>query len=267
MKLQPLSFDRGMANPEVAIANMRENSKRDLPWFLGMDAHPGSIVPVAGGPSLRSRLGKIKARKRAGECIVALNGTLKLLKAHGIKPDVAAFLDTSEAVLGFIDDEPDDCLYLVASACDPKVFDKLEGRRIVLWHADIADPQQDEIINGYPHKPASLIGGGNTIGLRIMNLGYLLGFRTFHYYGLDSSFADDGRDHAYTKHDGEEPESMTVVFRDKQYRCSPWMARQADEFKNLFFPMFARLGCDIHVHGEGLIPDIAREFRALARAA
>ncbi len=262
--LRRLTFGRGMKNPERVIENMRINCARDLPWFMQVQAHRGIAVAVAGGPSLRSRLGAVKKRKRDGQCIVALNGTAKLLRENGIEPDLIAFCDPSDKVLGFISDEPDKCLYLVASGCHPSVLDKLSDRAVLLWHMDIPGAGSEAVLDAYPDKPSSLIGGGSTIGLRIMNLFYLLGFRTWHHYGLDSSYADDGADHAYTKHDGPELEWMGVTVNGKGYRVSPWMARQAEEFKE-FYAMFLNHGCRITVHGEGLIPDMWRIMRKLER--
>lgn len=271
MNGQRLTFGRGMKAElaEAAIANMRENCKRTLPWFIGNVAREGELIPVAGGPSLRTRLHHVRKRQQDGGCVVALNGAGKLLRENGIQPDVVMFLDVSEAVCAFIPDEPDSALYLVASSCHPKVLDKLQGRKVVLWHQAFGDggkEEQDEILDAYPEKPSVLIGGGSTAGLRILNVGYLLGFRTFHFYGLDSSYADDGADHAYTKHDGPEPSHMTIVQDGKRYRVSPWMARQGEEFKE-FYQQFRALGCKIAIHGEGLIPDIWREMNKAIRKA
>lgn len=255
-----------MKNPEIALDQMRENCKRDLPWFVQLPRHQGIGVAVAGGPSLKTRLGAIRRRKKDGECIVALNGTAALLRQNGVEPDIVAFVDMSDKVCGFIGEEPDDCLYLVASSCHPSVLDKLRGRNVMLWHQDINHAESEAILSQYPDKPSSLIGGGSTIGLRIMNLFFLMGFRTWHHYGLDSSYADDGSDHAYTKHDGPELESMEVMVNGRRYRVSPWMARQAEEFKE-FYAQFRNHGCRITVHGEGLIPDMWRIMRKLERQA
>lgn len=252
---------------ERAMDQMRVNCARDnLPWFVeGIFGRGRDFITVAGGPSLRTRLDSVKARQKKGGMVLACNGAARLLKQNGIKPDAIAFLDIGESVLGFIDDEPDEVIYLVASIVNPKVIDRLLelGRRVVLWHCDYGEgrnEQQKAIIDQYPGKPAMLIGGGNTIGVRSLPLGFLMGFRSFHIYGLDSSFADDGSDHAYQKHDGVEPESVPVKFEGKTYRCSPWMAKQAAEFE-FYYRQYTGNGCKIFVHGEGLIPDIWRSLR------
>lgn len=246
------------------MKQMRENCKRDLPWFVEANVGTGKeFVIVAGGPSLRSRLGAVKARQKEGACIFACNGAVKLLIENGIRPDLIGFVDIGEAVLGFIPEVAGDEYYLVSSGVNPVVLDALEGRKVVLWHVDHGEGRNIEamrILDEYPEKPGCLIGGGNTIATRAQNLGFLLGFRDIHYYGLDSSYADDGADHAYIKHDGVETDQGVVVYQGRKYRCSPWMAKQAAEFQ-FYYTQMRNLGARIVVHGDGLIPDIWRNIR------
>lgn len=255
---------------ETAMEQMRENCKRDLPWFIAGDYADGAdLVVVAGGPSVRSRLAAIRDRQKRGAKVLACNGARKMLVENGIVPDAIAFLDMSEEVTGFIGSPPDDALYLIASIVHPSVLDALEGKHVLLWHCDYGEGRnkdQADIINSHPDKPGSLIGGGNTIGVRTLNLGFLMGFKNIHLYGMDSSFAEDGADHAYSKHVGTEPESVTVLYNDKPYRCSPWMVKQAAEFE-FYYRQFTSLGQRITVHGEGLIPDIWRSIRIRQRLA
>lgn len=249
---------------ELAMEQMRLNCKRDLPWFVGSNVGNGNaFVIVAGGPSLRSRLGAIRARQKRGACVFACNGAARLLIQHGIKPDLIGFVDIGPAVTGFIPEAGGEELYLVSSGVNPAVLDALEGRKVVLWHVDHGEGRNQEavsILYEYPEKPGCLIGGGNTIAMRAQNLGYLLGFRDIHYYGLDSSYAADGADHAYTKHDGTEPEHGIVTYDGVDYRCSPWMAKQADEFP-FYFNQMRQCGVRLFVHGEGLIAHIWRNIR------
>lgn len=252
------------------MEQMRENCKRDLPWFIAGDYADGAdLVVVAGGPSVRTRLDIIKDRQRKGARVLACNGARKLLVESGIKPDAIAFLDMAEEVKMFLGSPLDDALYLIASIVYPGVLDALVGQNVLLWHCDYGEGRnkdQVEILNEHPDKPGSLIGGGNTIGVRTLNLGYLMGFKTIHMYGLDSSYADDGADHAYTKHVGAEPEAVDVIYNDKSYRCSPWMVKQAGEFE-FYYRQFTSVGVKIVVHGEGLIPDIWRSIRIRQRLA
>ena len=246
---------------------MRLSCERDLPWFVGGPVHNGEMVIVGGGPSVLTRLDAIERRQSNNDTIVACNGANGLLRKNGIEPDLVVLVDPSPAVAGFVTKEEDDgATYLVSSICHPDVFDALSDRMVFLWHPEIPGPQgvgMKIILDEYPDKPVALIGGGCTGALRSLSLGYALGFREFHMYGVDSSYESGGPDHAYTKHDGPEPQPIFIQFDGKNYCCSPWMARQASEFQ-YYYVQLANVGCSIVAHGTGLIPGISR-FLAKAR--
>lgn len=249
---------------DIAMQQVRANCARDLPWFIGSNVGDGKdFVVVAGGPSLRTRLDAVRERKQDGALIFACNGAAKLLIANDIMPDVIGFLDISEVVTGFIPEEDCGALYAVCSSVHPSVLDALAGRKVMLWHADYGENGNADmlkILAQYPKKPVVLIGGGNTIATRAPMLGHLLGFRKVHFYGFDSSFADDGADHAYVKHDGPELETVNIIYGGKTFRCAPWMALQAKEFE-FYFNLMRKNGTQVFVHGDGLIPEIWRHIR------
>lgn len=252
-----------------AIQHMVINSDRDLPWFTGGAPHKGELVIVGGAPSILPRMDVIKSRQRDGGTVLALNGANGCLRANGITPDLVLFVDPSEAVVGFIGDEPNDtALYLVASICHPDVFERLQGRDVHIWHPEMPEPElslQRQILERYSDLPASLIGGGCTGALRALSIGAVLGYRSFHLYGVDSSYPSGMPDHAYEKHDGPEPAAMSVLFEGKDYCCSPWMVRQADEFR-FYYAQMRSIGAKVHVHGDGLVPDICRFLKKLERS-
>jgi hypothetical protein len=113
------------------------------------------------------------------------------------------------------------------------------------------------------------------VGLRTLWLAAFSGFRTIHMYGIDSSYADDGTHHAYAQALNDAEHVVEVIRGEKTYRCSAWMLRQAAEFsetwndlRNYVDPETGRPSpVTVHVHGTGLLPDIARDLRKEAREA
>jgi hypothetical protein len=81
---------------------------------------------------------------------------------------------------------------------------------------------------------------------------------------MDSCYSDDAH-HAYAQplNDGED--TLLVRMGTGEYRCSRWMARQAEEFRETFGDLQS-LGVQVFVHGSGLIPDMCRSLR-MERAA
>jgi hypothetical protein len=85
---------------------------------------------VANGPSARDYF----AQKPAGRSL-AVNGALGEFLRRGRLPTFWAACDGQEKVADFIpDDPPRGIRYLVCSRCHPRVFEKLKGRDVMIWH-------------------------------------------------------------------------------------------------------------------------------------
>lgn len=242
--------------PGAMLENMRSAAARDLPWFRGAPENGRALAICGGAPSLRGSLDGIRIRQRIHKAAVwACNNAWRPLVEGRVAPDVIAMMDARPENADFVKDGPD-CEYLIAAICAPEVFDALAGRRVTVWFPEQGIGER-AIIEGAP-KPTLLVGGGGTIGMRCMPLGYVAGFREMHLYGVDSSYSGDAH-HAYAQplNDGETLYSITALGRD--YVCAGWMARQANEFQADRAKLVAR-GCRIWAHGSGLIPDISRHL-------
>lgn len=260
--LKALKSGNGMnVSQSIAVEQMRENCKRNVPWLQPASAHAGSLVICGGGPSLKDNLGQIRDRKRRKQTVMALNNSWRVLVENKIDPDIISMMDARPENLEFVKDAPEGPLYLLASQTHPSVFEALKDHKVCLWNACIKEPIQREILDQYNDRPTSLIGGGGTVGLRMIFVGFVKGYRRFHLYGLDSCYRD-GSHHAYAQslNDGEMVQE--IIFRDKTYQCAPWMARQANEFKDAYKAMIER-GATIAAHGDGLLPDICRQMNKL----
>lgn len=254
---------------EAAFQNVRANVLRDLPWFSG---YPGSTprkdaaILVCGSPSMRGRIQQIKDHKRRGGRIVSVNNAWRFLVENGVTPDTHIMVDARPENAEFVKDAPASTRYLIASQCHPDVFEALKDREVVVWHngmgeneelREILQPWWDE---GPDQRPIVLVPGGGTVGLRALWLCAFSGFRTIHVYGMDSSLTD-GEHHAYAQPMNDGETVIEVVMGERTYRASLWMVRQSHEFR-WHWRDLKREGVTIHVHGVGLIPDIAKQLRA-----
>ena len=121
----------------------------------------------------------------------------------------------------------------MTSQCHPDVFDALAEHprdKLALWHAGLHDDAMVEILRPYcsDDEPGVIVGGGSTVGLRAMFLAYLSGFRKLHLYGFDSCYRGPDH-HAFTQALNEGEALLEVMMASRRYRCSIWMARQAQE--------------------------------------
>ena len=188
-------YGQNQATPvEECLDNIRINLDRGLPEITGPydPSHlkawgPDPVLSViGGGPSLEDTYREITG------CVAAANGAAGWLRDRGITPNAIGVCDAIPEMTEIIPVVPD-AEYYIASRCHPSLFDKLRDCSIKLWHATSGDDPTP--ILEERDKPWCLIGGGSTIGMRWINLGYVLGFRHFAFHGMDSSFRS--RSHAY----------------------------------------------------------------------
>jgi hypothetical protein len=239
--------------------NVAINSKREVPWVKEVPAHDSHAVLIGGGPSVIDMLGEIRRREMQGQDLFALNGAAQWLSQYGLLPRYQVILDSRKQNRQFIR-PPCAANYLIASQCDPVIFDLLKDEDVVLFHH--AEDGIDQHFDGR----SVLIGGGITVGLTAMALAYALGYRQMHLYGYDSSDRD-GASHAYAQMEtGAENERREIWFGREKFVCSPAMYAQAQAFP-AFAELLAENGVVITVHGSGLLPTIARRTFGMAKAA
>lgn len=239
------------------LKNIEENCKLELPWLSPYAENPKTLCIVGGSPSLKDNLGKLREKIRLGAKVMSLNGSLNFLISKGITPDYHAQFDSRPECGEFVK-EPPNIKYFIGSMSDPSIFDVLRGKDVILWHGGVDLDETLKILKSYQHKPIVVVGGGETIGLRAMKLGYHMGFRKLSIFGMDSSFQDN-QHHTYSQPLNDLDGKIDIWHDGKKYQCSWWMYRQAKQFEELYHHL-TKEGVNITVIGEGLIPDIYRCF-------
>src|ERR1019366_620938 len=233
---------------DTIAGNIRNALKLPFPWLNMLDAHDRHAVIVGGAPSLKNDIAEIHERQRQGQFIFSTNGTYNYLIENDILPDAHVMMDAREENKEFI--RPiSDSVHYYASQCHLAVFEKAKNLDVVLWH-----PMIDGVLGVIGENTGDpLVGGGTSVGLKSIALAWILGYRSFHIYGMDSSYTG-GENHAYKQplNDGERV--IEVVMNGKKYQAAPWMATQVENFKELVKALVEG-GCTMTVHGEGLLPD------------
>lgn len=255
--LQPLRLVISKtAAVDGVVANIECNTRRGLREFQpAFCAHDGTFVIVGSGPSLAGFADAIRGEKAKGRPICAIKGAHDWLCNQGIEPDLFFSIDPRDR-RNNVQCKTENTVYMLASRCDPIMFDHLKSRKeVVLVHTLSSDEENQWYIN----KGKYLVGGMSTSGLRAFNMAYMWGFRNFVMYGMDSCNAPDG----VTKRiDGSLTGQTTDVIIGKTGRkfiCNIAMAKQAEDFQKLYQMM-----PDIHVesHGDGLLTAILEERKA-----
>jgi SAM-dependent methyltransferase len=254
MTFRPVQAFEATKNTDTAtmIANLHANMAQGLPVFRMAQA-----CVIGGGPSLNKYADEIRAAQKRGDTIFCMNGSAQWAIDHDIYPNVHVFYDARPENAAFITALPAG-LYMVASHASPEVLRQLEGRTVELIHAHAAEELLDEVRKHYAGQ--QVVGGAITVGLLMLNILLVKGFRKARLYGYDSSNASDDH-HAYPQPLNDGRELKTFRFRDKEYLADPAMAMQAREFMDRL-PGYERLGLQIEVIGDGLLPDMWRHHKA-----
>lgn len=238
--------------PEVISRNVRSCMARRYPLLHQIPDYGKwkgkPIALAAGGPSLNSTLAEL----REFEIVMACGSAHDHLVESGIKLTYAANCDPDRLATKFFSSPQNGCHYLIASMCDPAVFDALEGHEITSWHSRGGVP--DEF-----YAPDPIVQGGCTITLRALNIAIMLGFHDIHFFGFDSSYEDHHHAYEYTI-DGVDiensPRILAQVNGGKVFQTTYGFLAQATHFqecvKNYGF-MF-----NPTVHGNGLIAEMMK---------
>jgi hypothetical protein len=242
----------GNTEPDVLLGNVQRSVKRSLPWFDFDESRQGSVCLVGGGPSLVDTIDQLKVRHQNGAKVWAMNGSYDYLVEQGIIPDAMVMLDARPENVRFVCKPYANTTFYITSQCDPSVFDKLNGYKVVLVHANT--PGVYELLEHEKARPVHLMGGFTTVGILSLILAKLQGFERIFLFGMDSSYRN-GEHHAYEQTSNDADRSIDAMVDDVTYKCAPWMAQQVQDFQNVV------AGFDdvtIEVCGDGLLFQMAK---------
>jgi hypothetical protein len=175
------------------IANIEANGTNGVPVFSKLKSHGGTLIFVAGGPSLLKTLPELKKRHEAGEFILTSNNTHDYLIENGIMPNACILIDPRESVKDCVQN-PQKCVkYYVASVCNPGVFKNLEGydvTKILVAYGldDESDIKAHKRL--YDNPGHDYVVGGTMTPLRAMPFTVMLGYARMEFYGFDSCYTD-----------------------------------------------------------------------------
>lgn len=233
-------------------SNIHSALARGLPALdKQLSPHDGTWVIVGSGPSLPDYEDQI--REHVGKHpICSVNGAHDFMVSKGMNPDYFLSVDPRDTIVANTSKKNDHTNYLLASRCCPELFDHLADKKVTLWHSWSPDTET-EAFHGH-----MAIGGGSTSGLRAIHVGYVLGYRKFIVYGLDSCLAEDGKTKRFS---GEKAgRVIDVHVGNKVFLTNEAMAQQASECQMI--PEVLK-DATIDFKGPGLLATIWEERRKL----
>jgi hypothetical protein len=111
--------------------------------------------------------------------------------------------------------------YLIASICNPRVWEQLRGFNVEYWHNCNGQHVVDWI--GKNDDGSILVAGGSVVGLTAIHIAGILGFRKFKLFGFDGNFWKGSR------HAGPHYGPPQKVIERNGWQTSPQMSNACDE--------------------------------------
>jgi hypothetical protein len=249
----PLHIEGLLANTvEDISANISAALKRDyIPFNALIETKSGAVAIVGSGPSLKENWQQLLNFK--GE-IIACNAACQFLLEKGIVPTYMMCFDADPLMLEFITPHPD-ITYLLASRCPPKAFDMLDGCKIICWHA-LGDERLRELLEA-SGRMEPMIAGGSAAVTRSMFIAPPMGYTAMHLWGADSSHSNGD---THIRKSTTDERRIQILCNGRTFETSPWMCQQANDFRTLVPMVMDDMNIRVTVHGDGLIPHIAKEY-------
>jgi len=228
-------------NDEICRSHIDINLKRGLKEAV----RRRTLHIVAAGPSARLAGNYISSLPT-----LALNSSLKLFTDWGIAPTYWACCDPQELVADFLPDNPSrETIYFVASKCHSRVFEKLKGCDVRIWH-----------LRDYPADGRSRIALCSTVTLSASWLMHRLGYTDFEYWGWDGCFID-GKHHATVDDDWSGVEVLHLnyggtiegeeVIGGRVFSTTRSWASEAKDAEQ-FFMLAEYFDIGLTIHGDGM---------------
>jgi hypothetical protein len=251
----------------VILDQIAQNIRRGLPQAQAYQPNDKTALIVGGGPSLKDTEKELVEAYWRGGKVVALNGAYQWCIDRNIYPSAMVMLDAREFNARFVETTVEGCHYMLAAQCHPKAFELCRDRKVTIWHGMSAGEAEKTLLDAYYFGHYNAITLGTTVAMRAISLMRMLGFVSQEIFGVDSCWMGNEH-HAYAQPENDGGRKMAVWVRpegrDDQARrfiCSPWQAKQAEDFLQLIKERGEMF--NLNVHGDGLIATMIKTAAAI----
>lgn len=186
----------------VRVEQIRASCQRGLREVGVYEPHGRTLALCGYGPSLLDFIEELRATKAD---ILTTSGAHDVLVANGIYPRYHVECDAQAHKAKLVTRANDVTQYLIASCCHADTFENLKDRNVFIWHI-AHTPEEDAEVNKFYPRAVKVIGAPSSGG-RAMGFAFVMGYRRFMVYGMDSSFPfDESRDYMeQPQHAGDHP--------------------------------------------------------------
>ena len=207
------------------------------------------------GPSLKETWPHLKEQAQdPNNDVVSVSGAHDFLLDKGIIPRFHIECDPRPHKADNIKEACSQTEYLLSSIVHPKLFDKLAGAKIRLWHS-VSGQEAVRIVEELK-SPAPLIFGGGSVGLRSIPVMFRMGYRDMFVYGMDCSCSATDKwagPHA-NKQDHKEHQTVRVRYNGREFLSTGILLSYGTDFFDMMNRMLqADQSLQVRLFGDGLL--------------
>lgn len=222
ISLEELPYRYPMRNAVTLDAEIRQVKIAVSQGYpsIGLQPIKAETVSIVGfGPSL------VDTWKDITRPCITVSGAHDFLVDKGVYPDFHAECDGREHKTKHLERPNGFTTYLIATICNPRVWEILDGCKVVTWH----NANGKHIVNwiGENDPGTIMVAGGSVVGMSAIHLAGLMGYRKFRLFGFDGNFRD-GKRHA-GPHYGPPQKVIEREVCGRKWETTPQMSNAADE--------------------------------------
>lgn len=264
----------GMANGQMntehtrVLENIRRSIRRGYAQMRPEPMRGDRICLVGSGPSLNSTERELRDLVWDGAALVTMNGAYHWCIERNLRPQTQIVMDARPSNARFLNPDVPKCNYVLASQCDPSVWDAVEGRpHVRIFHAVVgSEDAPAAVLNEYYQGQWVGVGGGVTVASRAISLLRMAGYVRFDLFGVDCCWDSSGeQNHALAQPENahEVPTLVTAMegtSHARQFYVSPWMLKQLEDI--LTITAHNGQHFQLEVHGDGMLAHVLKSKAA-----
>lgn len=147
---------------------------------------------IGGGPSADLQVERIEQLRAEGAVTFCIERMLPWCLKHLFVPDYVVAMDASDDVVDAFHSLPSTSQYLVATQCQPAVFDKLRGLDVSIYTTPQRGIDLEALWAKADRKTVTKVNGGGSVTLCAMALAMTLGCKHIHLMGFDCHVSNGG---------------------------------------------------------------------------
>jgi len=245
---------RTALSPDERLERVRENMLAWRgPYLAPYDPQwIGGTLSICGyGPSLADTWGLTIGP------VMTTSGAHDFMLGKGVVPTSHVELDPREHKAWLLTPHRK-VRYFINSQCHPKLFEKLKGYDVTMWHSVTEDDKKRQVELIESICPGlQMMTGGTNVGMRAICVARHQGHTGFELHGFDCSFR--GATQWAGEHMTKAYYSVRVSVDGEEFDTSDTMLQSTDDLINTMMMM---PGCRFRVHGDGLLERRLRMLNA-----